>query len=226
MSSLYPAAIAAHQRSFQMVKVQGPMMSMGASGKLGGAMVFSKWKGRPYVRELVKPANPRSGGQVSMRAMMRFLSQEWNGLGSTEKATWAAPAAAKVVSNFNAYTSSGARLNRSFLAPSQSYPVVNGVAVDAIDTFTATAGVREISIVLNQVAVSDAVWGFLLFWSTTTGFTPAFSNLLRVIPANGITEVTFVHGPLDPDTYYYDAKPFGPEGFIGALDGEVNATVA
>lgn len=199
---------------------------MGASGKLGGAMVFSKWKGRPYVRELVKPANPRSGGQVSMRAMIKFLSQEWAGLGAPEKATWAAPAAAKVVSNFNAYTSSGAKRNRSFLAPSQSYPVVPGIAVDAIDTFTAVAGVREITISLNTVAVTDATWGFMLFWSDTTGFTPAFSNLLAVIPANGITAVTYVHGPLDPDTYYYDAKPFGPEGFIGALDGELSAVVS
>ncbi len=208
-----------------MVKVQGPAFSMGASGKLGGAIVFSKWKGRPYVRELVKPANPRSGGQVSMRAMIKFLSQDWSGLGSSEKATWAAPAAAKVVSNFNAYVSSGAKRNRSFLAPSQSYPVVPGVAVDLMDTFTAVAGVREITVTLNSVAPVNVAWGYMLFWSLSSGFTPAFSNLLTVVPANGITDVTFVHGPLDPDTYYYDCKPFGPEGFIGALDGEINAVV-
>lgn len=208
-----------------MVKVQGPAFSMGASGKLGGAMVFSKWKGRPYVRELVKPANPRSGGQISMRRMLKFLSQEWSGIGSTPKGTWQAPADAKVVSPFNAYVSSGAKRNRSFLAPSQSYPATPGVAVDAMDTFTATAGVREISIVANTVAVTDAAWGFLLYRGLTTGFTPAFSNLHAVMVAAGITDVTFVDGPLDPDEYFYDVKPFGPEGFIGALDGEISATV-
>jgi hypothetical protein len=199
---------------------------MGASGKLGGAMVFSKWKGRPYVRELVKPANPRSGGQISMRAMLKFLSQEWAGLGSTPKGTWQTPADAKVISPFNAFVSSGTKRNRSFLAPVQSYPVSVDAAVDAIDDFTATPGVREISILTNTVAVTDAAWGFLLFRSLTTGFTPAFSNLHAVMVADGANDVTFVDGPLVPDTYYYDIKPFSLEGFIGALDGEINAVVA
>ena len=209
-----------------MVKVQGPMFSLGASGKLGGTIVFSKWKGRPYVRELVTPSNPKSGGQVSMRAMMKFLSQEWSGMSAGAKTSWQDPADAGVVSTFNAFVSANLELNRSFLAPHQNYPQVIGAAVDAIDTFTAVAGVREITITLDTVAVADAAWGFLLFWSLSTGFTPSFSNLLSVIPANGTTDVIFVHGPLDPDTYYYDAKPFGAEGFIGALDGEINAVVA
>lgn len=201
-------------------------MSMGASGKLGGALVFSKWKGRPYVRELVKPANPRSGGQVSMRSMIKFLSQEWSDIGSGDKTTWQDPADAKVISNFNAYTSYNAKRNRSFLAPSMAYPAALSDVVDAVDTFTATAGVREVSIVISDLFVEQSNWGYLLFHSTTTGFTPSFSNLLAVIPARAADDVTFVHGPLDPDTYYYDVKAFTLEAVLSALKGEVNGIVS
>lgn len=54
-----------------MAKVSGPLMSMDASGKFGGALVFGKWKGRPTVRQLVTPANPQTAGQVAARNMVR-----------------------------------------------------------------------------------------------------------------------------------------------------------
>jgi len=54
-----------------MAKVTGPLMSMDASGKFGGAIVFSKWKGRNTVRQLVIPANPNSAGQETARNRMR-----------------------------------------------------------------------------------------------------------------------------------------------------------
>ncbi len=209
-----------------MVKVQGPCFSLGASGKLGGAMVFSRWKGRPYVRELVKPANPKSGGQISMRVMMKFLSQEWSPMGAGSKTSWQAPADAKVVSTFNAFLSANLKRNRSFLGPSEAYPIDPTDTASVIDTFTATPGVREIQIQINDDTLQDENWGFLIFRSLSTGFTPSFSNLHAVLRASGASLVTFVDGPLDPDTYYYDAKPFTLLGSLGALDGEINAVVA
>ena len=54
-----------------MAKVTGPLMSMSALGKFAGSMVFSIWKGRPYVRQLVTPANPQTAGQETSRNMVR-----------------------------------------------------------------------------------------------------------------------------------------------------------
>lgn len=54
-----------------MAKVSGPLMSMDARGKFGGTLVFSGWKGRPTVRQLVTPANPKSLNQVGARNMVR-----------------------------------------------------------------------------------------------------------------------------------------------------------
>ena len=56
-----------------MAKVTGPLMSMDASGKFAGTLVFGKWKGRPTVRQLVTPANPQTLGQTDQRNMVRVL---------------------------------------------------------------------------------------------------------------------------------------------------------
>lgn len=62
-----------------MAKVSGPLMSMDASGKFANTLVFSKWKGRPTVRQLVTPANPQSANQQTARNAMRVLAvgQSW-----------------------------------------------------------------------------------------------------------------------------------------------------
>ncbi len=54
-----------------MAKVSGPLMSMDARGKFGGALVFSGWKGRPTVRQLVTPSNPQTQGQQDSRNSVR-----------------------------------------------------------------------------------------------------------------------------------------------------------
>jgi len=51
-----------------MAKVTSPLMSIDASGSIASTIVFSKWKGRNYVRQLVVPANPRSAGQQLARS--------------------------------------------------------------------------------------------------------------------------------------------------------------
>lgn len=53
-----------------MAKVTSPLMSLDASGSIAGALTFSKWKGRNYVRQLVIPANPRTSGQQENRAAL------------------------------------------------------------------------------------------------------------------------------------------------------------
>lgn len=54
-----------------MAKVTTPLQSWQASGTLGKSIVFSSWKGIPYVREWVKPADPKTDGQLSQRDRMR-----------------------------------------------------------------------------------------------------------------------------------------------------------
>lgn len=54
-----------------MAKVTGPLFSVEAAGAYAGVIVFAKWKGRQYVRQLVIPANPHSADQEAVRNAMR-----------------------------------------------------------------------------------------------------------------------------------------------------------
>lgn len=50
-----------------MAKLKGPLFSLGASQKLGNALVYFGWKGLDVVREYVIPSNPRTAGQTTQR---------------------------------------------------------------------------------------------------------------------------------------------------------------
>lgn len=53
-----------------MAKLKAPLMSLGASGQLGKALVFFPWKGLDVVREYVIPANPKSALQTTQRGYL------------------------------------------------------------------------------------------------------------------------------------------------------------
>jgi len=207
-----------------MVKVNAPAMSLDASGSLGGAIVFSKWKGRPYVRTLVKPSNPKSALQVSMRAMFKFLSQQWASISSADQTTWQDRADQLVASQFNAYTSLNQNRWRNYLAPSEADPPAETGTVATFNTASATAGTRQVTVTYPLATLNDN-WGLILHRSLTSGFTPSVSTVIGVVLANATGDVDFVDSPLDPDTYYYNATPFTDDGVLGSNLGEVSATV-
>lgn len=56
-----------------MAKVKAPLFGLGASGKLGGALVYFSWKGINVVREYVVPTNPDTDLQKIQRAFLRAV---------------------------------------------------------------------------------------------------------------------------------------------------------
>ncbi|GAJ03480.1 unnamed protein product, partial [marine sediment metagenome] len=53
-----------------MAKLKAPLLSFGASGAIGEAMVFFPWKGLNVVREYVVPANPKTSAQTTQRGYL------------------------------------------------------------------------------------------------------------------------------------------------------------
>lgn len=53
-----------------MAKLKAPLFSLGASGKIGDALVYFGWKGLNVVREYVIPSNPKTSGQVTQRGYL------------------------------------------------------------------------------------------------------------------------------------------------------------
>lgn len=206
-----------------MVKVYGPMMSMDASGTLAKAATFSKWKGRNYVRQRVIPANPRSGPQTGMRAMLKFLSQKWASLGAGPQATWVIRAASMVISPFNAFCSYNQSRWRQFKAPTDSDPATELGVAPAAPTTTPTGGVHQASLsIADGAQAPDFAW--FVYSSTITGFTPGYDNLVAVVPYTA-TPTVYVHAPLLADTYYYRIGGCMKTGLKGALEVERSAVV-
>jgi len=207
-----------------MAIVKGPMMSLDASGSLAGAVVFSKWKGRNYVRQLVTPANPRSGSQTGFRASMKFLAQIWASLTDANHATWEDRASDMIVSPFNAFTSYNQLRWRNFLTPTQEDPAAELSTPATAPTGAAVAGVRMATVTLTDSGTAPD-WGYLLFRSTGTAFTPGISNAIALFPWDVAGATVYIDTPLDPGTYYYRSRGFNDDGIAGALDVEFDVTI-
>jgi hypothetical protein len=207
-----------------MATVKGPLFSVDASGQVAGAIVFTSWKGRNVVRRHAVPANPRSGGQLSVRAMMKFLAQYWASLTSAEQTDWDARAAAENISPFNAFVSYNMARWGTNLKPSKLYPATEDNTVGTIDVFTATAQSRAVLITVSLDAANDN-WGILIYRGLTDAMGITRNELVQVIPAEAIATYTWLDFPLTPAVaQYYRALPFDDTGLIGAAEDDITAT--
>lgn len=59
-----------------MAKVDGPLFSLEARGKVGDSLVFFPWKGRHVVRQWLKPTQPKSTLQGYLRAALAAIGKE------------------------------------------------------------------------------------------------------------------------------------------------------
>jgi len=208
-----------------MVKVAAPALSLDASGSIAGAMTFSKWKGRNYVRMLVKPANPKSAAQTGMRAGMKFLSQNWTVRSAAEKATWEDRAEAIAVSPFNAFTKYNLTRWRNFLSPTKEDPAAEAQTADLNTAEGASPGERQISVVFTAANITTQNWGVAIYRELVTGFTCSWDKCIAVLPCASGGAVVYVDSPLEPDQYFYNFKTFTEDGVWSADLTEVNATV-
>jgi hypothetical protein len=205
-----------------MAVLTGPGMSLDASGKFAGAMVFSKWKGRNVLRQLVTPANPQSVAQTSTRAMFEFLSKAWAGLSAAQQATWQTLADARVVSPFNAYVKFDMELWTQFLTPKKTTVIAAGT-VPVLGTLTVTGGVGQLDI-SQVITTANQGWGLLVSISTTTGYTPGKLNTESVFQWSA-TPIAGVLTQLAPGTYFVRTSGFTDGGVKSAYVAEVSAVV-
>jgi len=87
-----------------MAKPTAPLLSFGASGQIAKSMVFSKWRGRSYVRRHVIPANPQTAEQSLTRDTFSWLQAVWKVAPPELTAPWLAYTQGKVLTDRNAFT--------------------------------------------------------------------------------------------------------------------------
>lgn len=71
-----------------MARVTAPLLSFGGTGQIGKSMVFGTWKGVPYARRYVIPANPRTIAQQRNRNIFATLREMWKLAPDTLRAPW------------------------------------------------------------------------------------------------------------------------------------------
>lgn len=92
-----------------MAKWKSPIFS-DIRNKLGDNVVFSMWKGRPYMRSYVRPANPDTNAQKANRAHLAAILglYQANVKGTADNvAAWDAEALPKLISGYNLFMQYG-----------------------------------------------------------------------------------------------------------------------
>jgi hypothetical protein len=91
------------------------MFSVTASGTIGDAIVYSNWKGLPYVRSRIYPAQPRTDAQQSQRTLLTSGVSTWQNTvypAENSKYSWDMYASGTGMSGFNRYIKSFLELNK------------------------------------------------------------------------------------------------------------------
>ena len=201
-----------------MVKVNGPMFSLSASGSLADAITFSSWKGRPYVRERVIPSNPKSGAQTGRRAMFKFLTQLWSGVSDADQATWQDYADQLIASPFNGYLSRNMEYWHNFLTPMEGD---DGTRAGTPSDNALTAAAYEenrIKLSLAGAALGDA-WGIALFAKLAGAPDVTVAECIMVEADTTIAAHDFFWTPPTLGRWYFNSIAFADDGAQAAAGG-------
>ena len=205
-----------------MARVQAPLLSLSASGTIGKAITYSTWKGRPYVRSRVIPANPRSGLQVGMRAGIQAYPYIWNTyFTQCNRTLWNEAVGSEAISGYNLHTRLSQRSLRNNYGPftvfaDQSQAGTPAAPGDAAATQNGTDVDVTWSLVIGSMSL-------LIFHSLTTPFTPGISNLVAV---RITTLQTWTMRNPGIGTHYFDCRSTAIDGGVGALEGEFSVVVS
>jgi hypothetical protein len=198
-------------------------MSMDASGTIAGAITFSRWKGRPFVRRHAIPSNPQTALQVAMRSMMKYASQAWTALGDPAKATWEPAAEAAKISPFNQYIKFNLARWRSFLPYTAAYPPGGLSPAPDAATIAVTGGMRYCDIEITEgAAAPDAAWAICRDPGAIGA--SALSLIIAILPYTS-SPVIFTDAPLVAGTYHYMVRGFMVDGVWGADSNDDDGTV-
>lgn len=206
-----------------MARTTAPLFSMDASGSIGKSIVFSRWKGRNYVRRHAIPSNPMSGLQVYMRSMFAFLTRGWAAIPGVSQATWDAPAEPDNISPFNAYVRYNGTRHYELKGPSMAYPAAELTGAPDAPTLVVTGGAHCATVVISEGIVAPN-WGWMLFAKLAAAPTGIPTELVKAVDWLSPDTPVLV-SPLPPGVWHFKALGFMIDGVLGALSADASDTV-
>jgi hypothetical protein len=194
---------------------------MDASGTVAGAIVFSRWRGRNYVRRHAIPSNPRTALQTGVRSAFRFLTQSWKDIDPPVQAHWTTQGDVTRVTGLNELVAQNIRrLREGRVWIYDSDPVVSAPTTE-ISTLTPAPLSRAIQLDWTYSAVDANNWGVEIHMSLAGAFSMSIASLIYAVPI--ATQQLIITGLTPGLTYYFRAKVFSTELSYGAFPAEVNA---
>jgi len=207
-----------------MATVKAPLFGLDASGSLGDAIVFSKWRGRNYVRRHSIPSNPRSPLQVGMRSVFGYITKNFGALTQPQKDAWDALAAPDNITQLNAQVRDAqgrARRNEGWrLGPAET----PGSTPDAPTSPTAVSRNRSIDLSWTRPVGTQGDYTSAIYMFTADTISGVIGELVGVV-AVATTALTILN-LLNGTEYWFEILEMNTDGEFGALSASINATPA
>lgn len=207
-----------------MVKLKGPLGSAEASGSLGRTAIFSSWKGRAYAKAHAVPTNPNTAPQISVRAMLAFLSQQWAAFTAPNKATWNEIAAQKNIPPYNAFLSDNLDRWKMFHAPSKAHPAAETGTQPESDGLSTIGGVGHIHFSAEWIALNNA-WGLIIFHVAFPAQPTSRDNALHILPLTKLSGQIWTWSTNVIGTHYFNYRSFTTAGKLSAALGYTSTVV-
>lgn len=197
-----------------MVKLKGPAASTEASGKLANALIFSSSKSAAYLKKHAKPRNPKTPKQVSIRACMCFLAENWRNLTAPQQQTWADRAKRINLYPYHAFVKTNMLRWHTFHAPGKTDPVTGGKITLGQRATTTTGGVGMVTYCI-YAPHTPKEWGWVIHRSQSPPWIPRLDTAIGLLPKTIDPGWNcYVDTPLAPGTYYYMRQTFLPDGTL------------
>jgi hypothetical protein len=205
-----------------MATTKAPLFGLDASGTLAKSIVFSKWKGRNYVRRHAVPSNPNTPLQQSMRAAFKFLTQHWKSLSAAEKLVWETIANTKQTTGLDEYVGFNQRRQRFNLGMSiDNLAPGTGTTPSTCATFTASNG-RKSSVLAWTAGANAPDYYWQICMDLIAIATCSVDTTIVILPA---ATLDFRVAPLLPGTtYHFDIRGVMKTGLTGGSFADVTAT--
>lgn len=201
-----------------MATVKGPLFSLDAAGSIAKTVVFSKWKGRNYVRRHIIPANPRSGLQVGIRSVFKYITQDWANLSAADIQDWDNAAAADNITGLDAQVRDAITRARRNLGWRENLTDTPLGTIDPPTSPTTTAQPKTLVLDWTRPISNQGDYTAAIYMSTSMGFTADISNLIGVITVTSLTLT--VPNLITGTTYYWRVRETDTAGGLGTLSAE------
>lgn len=164
-----------------MPKTTAPLLSFDARGQIAKSMVYSSWRGRPYVRRYAIPNNPQTVAQTDVRAVFSMLNKAWL-FGTTDvTAPWDAYATGRPFLGRNAFIGQNAK--------ALDGPPVEANIADFVFSPGAKGGLPASNLVLTpsgtQISAAFVAPATPAGWTLTKGVLAALPNIDPTLPFGG-----------------------------------------